>query len=136
MLDASTRIDVLNLLADLKKRGLSILFITHDLSLANYISEKAVILYRGCVAEMGSTEKIFNIPCHPYTQMLIDSVPRLDQKWDKKTSVETRGAPTGQVGGCPYRERCPLAFEKCAQRPAPVEIEPEHFVACWKVMPA
>ncbi|MEW6241857.1 MAG: dipeptide/oligopeptide/nickel ABC transporter ATP-binding protein, partial [Chloroflexota bacterium] len=58
MLDASTRIDVLNLLADLKKRGLSILFITHDLSLANYISERAVILYRGCVAEMGVTEKI------------------------------------------------------------------------------
>ena len=55
MLDASTRIDVLNLLADLKTRGLSILFITHDLSLAYYISERAVILYRGCVVEMGAT---------------------------------------------------------------------------------
>ncbi len=59
MLDASTRIDVLNLLADLKSRGLSILFITHDLALGYYISEKAVILYRGCVVEMGSTEKIY-----------------------------------------------------------------------------
>ena len=71
MLDASTRIDVLNLLADLKSRGLSILFITHDLSLAHYISERAVILYRGCIVEMGDTDKIFNHPQHPYTQMLI-----------------------------------------------------------------
>ena len=62
MLDASTRIDVLNLLADLKSRGLSILFITHDLSLGYYISERAVILYRGCVAEMGATECIFDNP--------------------------------------------------------------------------
>jgi peptide/nickel transport system ATP-binding protein len=132
-LDASTRIDVLNLLAELKKRGLSILFITHDLSLANYISERAVILYRGCVAEMGLTEKIFTDPCHPYTQMLISSVPRLDQKWDAQVNVESKSAPTGQIGGCVYYDRCPLAFEKCKQRPVPVEIEPDHFVACWKV---
>ncbi len=133
MLDASTRIDVLNLLANLKKRGLSILFITHDLSLANYISERAVILYRGCVAEMGITEKIFQAPRHPYTQMLTASVPRLDQKWDKEVNVESQSAQTGPIGGCVYFDRCPLAFEKCKQRPAPVEIESDHFVACWKV---
>jgi peptide/nickel transport system ATP-binding protein len=133
MLDASTRIDVLNLLAELKKRGLSILFITHDLSLANYISEHAVILYRGCVAEMGVTEKIFNKPLHPYTQMLISSVPRLDHKWEDKVNVESRGAATGEITGCVYYDRCPLAFNKCMQRPPLVEIEPDHLVACWKV---
>lgn len=133
MLDASTRIDVLNLLADLKTRGLSILFITHDLSLANYISERAVILYRGCVAEMGVTEKIFQSPRHPYTQMLMASVPRLDQKWDRRINVESQAAQTGYPGGCVYYDRCPLAFEKCRQRPVPVEIESDHFVACWKV---
>lgn len=133
MLDASTRIDVLNLLADLKTRGLSILFITHDLSLANYISEQAVILYRGCVAERGITGKIFNQPLHPYTQMLIASVPRLDRKWDKEISVETKAAPLGAVNGCVYAARCPLAFERCKQRPPEVEVEPGHFVACWKV---
>ncbi|KAA3643526.1 MAG: ABC transporter ATP-binding protein [Chloroflexi bacterium] len=133
MLDASTRIDVLNLLAELKKKGLSILFITHDLSLANYISERAVILYRGCIAEMGTTEKIFNSPRHPYTQMLIASVPRLDQKWDKAVTIEENSDPIGYEDGCVYYGRCPLAYEKCRERPVPVEIDTDHFVACWKV---
>lgn len=134
MLDASTRIDVLNLLADLKKRGLSILFITHDLSLANYISERALILYRGCITEMGITEKIFSHPRHPYSQMLIESVPRLDKKWDPECNVECKVTQTGAVNGCVYRARCPLAFEKCRQRPPLVEVEADHFVACWKVV--
>lgn len=132
MLDASTRIDVLNLLAELKQRGLSTLFITHDLSLANYISERAVILYRGCIAEMGATEKIFQRPRHPYTQMLIESVPRLDQKWSTKAVVESKTAQIGYHRGCPYADRCPLAFEQCARRPELVEIGADHYVTCWK----
>ncbi len=135
MLDASTRIDVLNLLADLKKRGLSILFITHDLSLANYISERAVILYRGRAAEMGKVETIFEQPLHPYTQMLLASVPRLDQKWDKKINVDSRADVCGAPHGCVYYDRCPLAFEKCKEMPVPVEVEKDHLVACWKVAP-
>jgi ABC-type oligopeptide transport system ATPase subunit len=81
MLDASTRIDVLNLLADLKTRGLGILFVTHDLSLGNYISERTVILRHGAVVEMGATAKVFGDPRHPYTRMLLDAVPRLHEKW-------------------------------------------------------
>ena len=77
MLDASTRIDVLNLLGDLKARGLGILFITHDLSLGNYISDATVILRRGRIVEMGATTKVFGNPLHPYTQMLLASVPQL-----------------------------------------------------------
>jgi ABC-type oligopeptide transport system ATPase subunit len=81
MLDASTRIDVLNLLADLKARGLAILFITHDLSLGNYVSEQTVILRRGEVVEMGATDRVFGDPQHPYTKRLLASVPQLHRKW-------------------------------------------------------
>jgi peptide/nickel transport system ATP-binding protein len=132
MLDASTRIDVLNLLADLKSRGLSILFITHDLSLANYISEKAVILYRGYVVEMGATEKIFQNSLHPYTKMLMMSVPRLDQKWQEKgSSLERTVGQFALPRGCPYYERCPMVVGGCTKdRPALIEVEPDHMVAC------
>ena len=130
MLDASTRIDVLNLLADLKARGLSILFITHDLSLAHYISERAVILYRGRVAEMGVTDRIFDNPRHPYTQMLMASVPRLDMKW-AAGQVELKAQPVKPTRGCVYYDRCPVRFEKCLAEPPVVEIEPGHHVACW-----
>lgn len=130
MLDASTRIDVLNLLADLKNGGLSILFITHDLSLANYISERAVILYRGCVVEWGGTDKIFNNPQHPYTQMLMVSVPRLDKKWEE-VEIELRGKQLPVDQGCPYFGRCAEAKSACSQRRPPlIEIEADHYVAC------
>jgi peptide/nickel transport system ATP-binding protein len=83
MLDASTRIDVLNLLGELKSRGLAILFITHDLSLGNYISDRTVILRRGEIVELGATERVFADPQHPYTQMLLASVPRLHERWQE-----------------------------------------------------
>jgi len=134
MLDASTRIDVLNLLADLKAHGLSILFITHDLSLGYYISERAVMLYRGCVVEMGATEKIYDNPLHPYTKMLMASVPRLDKKWEE-VEVELRAIQAELSRGCVYYERCPAAYknEGCErQRPTLIEAESDHFVACGR----
>jgi len=81
MIDASTRVDVLNLLANLKSRGLGVLFITHDLSLGNYISERTIILRRGVVVEMGATQKVFDNPQHDYTKMLLTAVPQLHKKW-------------------------------------------------------
>ncbi len=96
MLDASTRIDVLNLLGDLKARGLGILFITHDLSLGNYISDKAVILRRGVVVEEGPTERVFGAPQHPYTQALLASVPQLHRKWERDAGRARQ--PAGEVG--------------------------------------
>ena len=87
MLDASTRIDVLNLLGDLKERGVGILFITHDLSLGNYISDKTLILRRGKIAEYGATPKVFGNPQHPYTRALLASVPQLHRKWDDTRTV-------------------------------------------------
>jgi len=95
MLDASTRIDVLNLLGDLKARGLGILFITHDLSLGNYLSDTAVILHRGEVVETGPTARVFGRPEHPYTRSLLASLPQLHRKWDRTGAV--RG-PAGEGG--------------------------------------
>jgi len=131
MLDASTRVDVLNLLADLKTRGLSILFITHDLSLAYYISERAVILYRGCVVEMGATGRIFDNPLHPYTRMLMAAVPRVDKKWGEVEVELDRKHPV-TPGGCVYFERCSGADKDCATRPRLVEAEHDHLVACCR----
>ncbi|GAA5067507.1 peptide/nickel transport system ATP-binding protein [Thermocatellispora tengchongensis] len=108
MLDASTRIDVLNLLADLKARGLGVLFITHDLSLGNYVSERTIVLRRGSIVEMGPTNLVFGNPLHPYTIKLLDSVPRLHEKWD--VDAERPAEPAWAVE--------PL-----------VEAEPGHFVA-------
>ena len=81
MLDASTRVDVLNLLVKLKRQGLAILFITHDLSLGNYVSDRTIIIRHGAIVEMGATEKIFGNPQHDYTRMLLSAVPELHKKW-------------------------------------------------------
>jgi len=115
MLDASTRIDVLNLLGELKARGLGVLFITHDLSLGNYISERTVILRRGSIVEMGATEKVFGNPIHPYTKLLIASVPHLYKKWEQ---VEQEvGAPDQQ------------AIREPDDVPLLQEVEDDHLVA-------
>jgi peptide/nickel transport system ATP-binding protein len=116
MLDASTRIDVLNLLADLKARGLGILFITHDLSLGNYISDRTVILRRGSVVEIGPTEKVFGAPAHPYTRMLLDSVPQIHRKWADDGDAEPE-----------HVER--LAFGSNGAADQLVQVEAGHFVA-------
>jgi ABC-type oligopeptide transport system ATPase subunit len=98
MLDASTRIDVLNLLGELKQRGLGIILITHDLALGNYISDSTVILRHGRVVERGATEKVFGNPQHPYTRMLLASVPRLDTKWETTAADrELRSVPEEEV---------------------------------------
>src|SRR3954464_4710729 len=81
MLDASTRIEVLNLLGELREQGLGVLFITHDLSLGNYISDRTIILRKGEVVEMGDTVAVYGAPQHEYTRMLLDSVPRLTARW-------------------------------------------------------
>ncbi len=134
MLDASTRIDVLNLLADLKSRGMGILFITHDLSLGNYISEKTVILRRGVVVEMGATQKVFGNPTHPYTRMLISSVPQLHKKW---AQIESElAAPIAGRGGCLFHEAYPLAGRaesRTADEPTLAKIEDDHYVGCFEL---
>ncbi|MFB4265075.1 ABC transporter ATP-binding protein [Nonomuraea sp. GTA35] len=112
MLDASTRIDVLNLLAELKARGLSVLYITHDLSLGNYLAERTVVLRKGSVVEMGLTERVFGDPLHPYTRELLSAVPRLHEPWDDAAPVEA----------CLYHQK--------GGSGGLYEAEPGHLVAC------
>ncbi len=134
MLDASTRVDVLNLLGDLKARGLGILFITHDLSLGNYISEQTVILRRGRVVEMGETARVFGNPVHPYTRMLIASVPHLDCRWTPG-SFGTEDRTDGRR--CLYHEiypRVPGSPPGATQDvPALAAVEDGHFVGCFEL---
>ncbi|MCS7239944.1 MAG: ABC transporter ATP-binding protein [Candidatus Bipolaricaulota bacterium] len=133
MLDASTRIDVLNLLAELKRiRDLAVLFITHDLSLAYYISDEAIIIYRGYIVEQGAIEKVFVSPLHPYTRMLLAAVPRLDRKWGP-AEVGLKAQEGKIVGGCPYHDRCLHAEkeETCKHlKPSLVFVDDRHSVAC------
>jgi ABC-type oligopeptide transport system ATPase subunit len=131
MLDASTRIDVLNLLADLKGRGLGIMFITHDLSLGNYISEKSVILRRGRIVEMGATGKVFGNPTHPYTKMLLASVPQLHRKWEE-VAEELKVSETVLMD---REAEAKKAYETVSEILVPdaedsvlVETEPDHLV--------
>jgi ABC-type oligopeptide transport system ATPase subunit len=94
MLDASTRVDILNLLVSLKRSGLAILFITHDLSLGHYVSDRTVILRGGAIVEMGDTVEVFGHPRHPYTKNLLAAVPELHKKW-RRPAAE---AETGHAG--------------------------------------
>nr|WP_232461978.1 ABC transporter ATP-binding protein [Thermococcus siculi] len=133
MLDASTRIDVLNLLGDFRdKYNTSVLFVTHDLALGYYISDSTIIMYRGTIVEMGDTERVFHNPLHPYTKMLLESVPDINVKWEfKGIEPEKEEGAVYQIKGCRYAPRCPLAYDKCfSVRPELVEVEKDHWVAC------
>jgi len=116
MLDASTRVDILNLLISLKRSGLAILFITHDLSLGNYVSDRTVILRHGAIVEMGDTVKVFTNPRHSYTRDLLAAVPELHKKWQPLGSRPA--VPSGVVPR-------PVAL----RAPALTECEPGHLVA-------
>ena len=132
MLDASTRIDVLNLLGDLKSRGLGIVFITHDLSLGNYISEKTVILRRGCIVEMGATEKVFGNPQHPYTKMLLASVPQLHSKWeelDPELKAQIAELAAGPAAQQQYANAAGAVFPPEGESPELAEVESDHYAA-------
>jgi ABC-type oligopeptide transport system ATPase subunit len=136
MLDASTRIDVLNLLGDLKERGLGIVFITHDLSLGNYISEKTVILRRGSIVEMGATERVFGNPQHPYTKMLLASVPQLHRTWEEMTA-ELKASPPALLPAAGSDDGAAEVDGGATTGGAPalVEVEHDHLVAPSPVEP-
>jgi len=134
MLDASTRVDVLNLLVSLKQSGLAILFITHDLSLGNYISDRTVILRRGAVVETGPTPAVFGNPQHSYTRMLLASVPQLHHRWQVAPPEAGLGrqAPAARPGSAGHRLSRRLtaaALERAITPPELVEREPGHLVA-------
>ena len=134
MLDASTRVDVLNLLGDLKAGGLGVLFVTHDLSLGNYISDQAIILRKGRIVERGPTAAVFDAPTHPYTRMLLASVPALHGARQVGDLGQTDTAR--DRAACLYHARCPDgdAMAPAAEgNPTMVEVSPGHLVTCFTV---
>ncbi len=127
MLDASTRVDVLNLLGDLKAGGLGVLFVTHDLSLGNYISDQAIILRKGRIVERGE-------PGHPYTRMLLASVPALHGGRDLG-DLGRRDVARDRAQ-CPYHALYPDGDATAPAQegqPTMVEVSPGHFVTCATV---
>ncbi|MGC8973718.1 MAG: ABC transporter ATP-binding protein [Thermoproteus sp.] len=131
MIDASLRVSVLNLLHEIReKMGLTVLFITHDMGLASYIGDKILVLYKGLMVEYGPVDAVFGKPLHPYTQLLLSSVPRIKERWGSKiTSVTIEFSLAGR--GCPFADRCPYATETCRNvKPRIVEAEKQHLVAC------
>jgi peptide/nickel transport system ATP-binding protein len=130
MLDASTRIDVLNLLGDCATRGLGVLFITHDLSLGNYVSERCIILRHGRIVEMGATARVFGQPLHPYTRNLLACVPHLHEKWGgSREGAATLGPPHECVFHAIHPPRLG-ATPGTGPQPLLAEAEQDHLVAC------
>ncbi len=133
MIDASLRMNIVNLFLSLKKKfNTSFLYITHDLATAYYVSDYIAVMYRGAIVEFGNARGILTRPQHPYTQLLLDSIALTDRKWQRKTfaasDMETKEF---QLSGCRFRNRCPLAEEICKhQRPMPVRQADGRDVYC------
>ncbi len=109
--------------------------ITHDISILYQIADSIMIMYAGQLAEKASTDAIIHSPRHPYTRMLISSLPGVGVRYTERKLSGIPGKPPlllDPPAGCRFRERCPLAFEKCSQVPPFREVSPGHFVACWK----
>ncbi|HAF62226.1 MAG TPA: ABC transporter ATP-binding protein [Anaerolineaceae bacterium] len=113
----------------------SAIFITHDISILYQIANTITVMYAGYLAEKASTETIIHSPRHPYTKLLIASLPKIGVKYSEKHLKGIPGHPPLLLNppiGCRFRDRCPLAFEKCTEVPPFVEIEKDHFIACWR----
>ncbi len=116
MLDVSIRTEILQLMMDLRKtRGLTYVFITHDLSLAWVLADRIAVMYLGKIVEVGSTEQVIRYPKHPYTQALISVVPSPDPRHRATRTIlkGERPDPVDIPTGCRFHPRCPVAFEKC-----------------------
>jgi peptide/nickel transport system ATP-binding protein len=132
MVDVSIRAQILDLLLELKKEmDLTYVIITHDLSVAYHISNKISIMYLGKIVEMGSKESVFNDPLHPYTQALIQAIPTLKGRKERKIVGGEVPSAIRPPSGCRFHPRCPYAMEICKKvEPELIEIKPNHFVAC------
>ncbi len=137
-LDVSTQKAVAGMLVGFRDQGIvkSVIVITHDMSILYQIADSILIMYAGQLAEKADTETIIHTPRHPYTKMLITSLPKVGVKHDERRLAGIPGKPPLLLDppeGCRFRERCPDAHERCLKVPPLVEIAPGHHVACWKV---
>lgn len=128
-LDVLIQAQIINLLKNLKKQGMSFMLITHDLAVLSEIAEKIGIMYGGQIVEFGSSEEIYKNPKHPYTKALLESIPTLKgntPKYIKGIPPSLLDAPTE----CRFIDRCPLAFEKCKTLPPQLKTQ-SGYVRCW-----
>ncbi len=135
MIDVSLRMTIIDLMLDLRKElGLTYLFITHDLAIAKYISDRIAIMYLGKIVEMGDKNEIFTHPLHPYTQALLLAIP-VPNPERKRRIIELRGEVPSAINiptGCRFRTRCPCPEERCAKKePELITVSPNHLVACF-----
>jgi peptide/nickel transport system ATP-binding protein len=116
MVDASLRMSIVNLFKQLKEElGVSVLYITHDLATAYYMSDRIAIMFRGNIVEMGSVEQVLMDPKHPYTQLLRESIPQADpnKRWDKRVTLSDTEHEEYLREGCKFAARCPHVMEIC-----------------------
>lgn len=136
-LDVSTQKAVAEMLVEFRDRKFvnSMMVITHDISILYQIADSILIMYAGQLAEKAPTEVIIHSPRHPYTQLLISALPKVGVRYAERKLTGIPGNPPQLLDppvGCRFRERCPVAFDKCQQQPPFIEIEKDHFVACWR----
>ena len=136
-LDVSIQAQIINLLRDLRDRlHLTMLFISHDLRAVRYLSDEVAVMYLGKIVEIAPTDSIFKSPLHPYTQALLQSVPK--PRWSGSTAmVEIKGevpSPLNPPSGCYFSTRCPHVMPRCREtQPALLDAQPGHKVACFLV---
>jgi peptide/nickel transport system ATP-binding protein len=138
-LDVSTQRAVSELLVEFRDRGFvkSMIVITHDLSVLYQIADTILVMYAGKLAEKAAADTVVAAPSHPYTRMLLSSLPEVGIRYEEKKLAGIPGRPPSLLeppAGCRFRPRCPLATEECAQEPPFDELEPLHRAACWKAV--
>jgi peptide/nickel transport system ATP-binding protein/oligopeptide transport system ATP-binding protein len=134
-LDVSIQSQVLNILRDLQGEfGLTYLFIAHNLSVVEHVSNRVAVMYLGKMVEMTSREELFRNPLHPYTQALMSAIPIPNPRLKRQRTILKGDVPSplNPPKGCRFHPRCPVAIEKCAHEEPPfLEVGPDHWVACW-----
>ena len=137
-LDVSIQAQIINLLQELKeKQHLTYMFITHDLSVVKYISDRIGVMYLGNMVEMAPSDDIFAHPLHPYTEALLNSIPTTDEEAARKPEVLEGDipSPVNPPKGCKFHTRCKYCTEVCTHVvPEMREIRPNHFVACHHIL--